>query len=63
MGTNEQSGNRTVIAAEDMSDEQRAELAASRPTAEEIAADRWADEPHMAPEKSRRAKLRLPFRT
>ncbi len=59
----EQSGNRTVITAETMSDEQRAELAASRPTAEEIAADRWADEPAIAPEKSRRAKLRLPFRT
>lgn len=63
MPTTEQSGDRTVIAAETMSDEQRAELAASRPTTEEIAADRWADEPDIAPEKSRRAKLRLPFRT
>lgn len=56
-------GDRSVIRAETMSDEQRAALAASRPTAEEIAADRWADEPEIAPEKSRRAKLRLPFRT
>jgi hypothetical protein len=63
METNEQRGNRAVIAAETMSDEQRADLAASRPTAEEIAADRWADEPLNAPEKSRRAKLRLPFRS
>lgn len=58
-----QSGNREVMAAAAMSDEQRAELAASRPTAEEIAADRWADENDPAAEKSRRAKLRLPFRT
>lgn len=58
-----QNGNREVIAADAMSDEQRAELAASRPTAEEIAADRWADEPDAAPKKPRRAKLRLPFRT
>ncbi|WP_298674033.1 hypothetical protein [uncultured Sphingomonas sp.] len=63
MGANDQRGNRTAIAAETMNDEQRAELAASRPTAAEIAADRWADEPEIAPEKSRRAKLRLPFRT
>ncbi|MHA3795515.1 hypothetical protein [Rhizorhabdus wittichii] len=52
-----------MIAAETMSDEQRTELAASQPAAEEIAGDRWADESNIAPAKSRRAKLRLPFRT
>ncbi|HEX7921365.1 MAG TPA: hypothetical protein VF583_10460 [Bradyrhizobium sp.] len=39
MSTTEQRGNRAVIAAETVSDEQRADLAASRPTADEIAAD------------------------
>lgn len=63
MGTNEQRGNRAVIKKETMSDEQRADLAASRPSDDEITADRWADEPDTAREKSRRAKLRLPFRT
>lgn len=63
MSTTEQHGNRAVIAAETMSGEQRADLATSRPTAEEIAADRWADEHDPAVEKSRRAKLRLPFRS
>ena len=45
-----------------ISDKQRADLAGARPTDEEIAADRWADEHDTARERSRRAKLRLPFR-
>ena len=62
MGTNQRHGNRAVSTAETLSDKQRADLAGARPTDEEIAADRWADEHDPARERSRRAKLRLPFR-
>jgi len=44
MGTNQRHGNRAVSTAETLSDKQRADLAGARPTDEEIAADRWADE-------------------
>ncbi|OAH45450.1 hypothetical protein AX777_17745 [Sphingobium yanoikuyae] len=62
MEANKQNGHPRAISAATMSDEHRAALETSRPTAEEIAADRWADEPDTAPDKSHRAKLRLPFR-
>jgi hypothetical protein len=56
-------GNRAVTAAETMSDEQRADLEASRPKAEEIATDKWTDEPDTTAARQRRSRLRLPFRS
>jgi len=55
-------GYREVISAETMTDEQKAHLEAARPSAGEIAADKWDDEPDTASAGRRRSELRLPFR-
>lgn len=50
-------------AAKTARDEQGADLAASRPEADEIATDKWTDEPDTAVARQRPPKLRLPFRS
>lgn len=55
-------GYREVINAETMTNEQKAHLEAARPSAAEIAADKWDDESDPAAETRRRSELRLPFR-
>jgi hypothetical protein len=50
-------------AAKATRDEQGADLAASRLEADEIATDKWTDEPDTTVARQRRAKLRLPFRS
>ncbi|MBC7580837.1 MAG: type II toxin-antitoxin system Phd/YefM family antitoxin [Tardiphaga sp.] len=54
-------GYREVITTETMTDEQKAHLEAARPSAEEIAADKWDDERDPITEAGRRSKLRLPI--
>ncbi|MEA3040577.1 MAG: hypothetical protein QOC65_66 [Sphingomonadales bacterium] len=54
-------GYREVLTRETMTDEQKADLEAARPSAAEIASGRWADEPDSAAEEGRRSELRLPF--
>lgn len=56
-------GYREVILSEAMTDEQKAHIEAARPSAAEIAADRWDDEPDAPAEDRRRSKLRLPFQS
>ena len=55
-------GYREVLTTETMTDEQKADLEAARPSAAEIAADRWDDEGDASAEAGRRSELRLPFR-
>lgn len=54
-------GYRQVLTSETMADEQWVALEASRPTAAELAADKWDDEPDAPTEAGRRSKLRFPF--
>ncbi|VWX51060.1 Antitoxin [Novosphingobium sp. 9U] len=56
-------GYREVITPETMTDEQKAHLEASRPSAEDLETDTWADERSDAAATARRhSELRLPFR-
>lgn len=54
-------GYRDVITTETMTDEQKANLEAARPSAAEIATDKWDDGRDPVAEGGRRSKLRLPF--